>query len=101
MGYPEKKRPVKYVTGFVPVDHDQIEECLFGLSEDGEPITCSVQRTHYRVAVYTEELRIKAYGQRGREGFSYGKSVCILPSAHFYRPRNTEEERFGYRDEED
>lgn len=46
----------------------------------------AVVRQRVHVNPYTPADRELAARRRGRCGFSYGASVCILPSARFYRP---------------
>ena len=50
----------------------------------------SVVNQRVRVKPYSQEDRALAARRRGRGGFSYGSSVCILPSARFYNPGEAE-----------
>lgn len=62
------------------------------------------QRDLYLIRPFTAELRRQAARQRGRDGFSFGKAVCVLPSARFAardRNRSVVTECEAYRDEED
>lgn len=62
------------------------------------------ERDLYLVRPYTSADRELALKRRGRDGFSYGKAVCLLPSARFAardRNRSVATECETYRDEED
>lgn len=70
--------------GFVAADFDCVYLGSFRTDKDGNDIQFLTDRIAYLVRPYTPEMRRRAFRMRGRDSFSYGKSVCVLPSAHFY-----------------
>lgn len=71
----------------VKADFDCLHLGRLAVNKKNGNVNYHICRTLYLIHPYTDEMRKRTRSIRGREGFSYGKAVCVLPSARFYGHR--------------